>query len=853
MADLDRDLSGRLARLAEAVPTGRLDPAHVRAVEARHHVRMAWMTPLVALVVVVIGATLLAGGNEPGSTTAPSGSRANGPVAATTRSGDFELTIRAGQSQYVAGEAIDIQATLTYLGEGGPIEIGHLIGSDGSPIGFGVNESIFGGYRLGSGDSRLVCHRTTLARSDPLTTSFIKTGGGSGADEAGFLAFMADPVLWLAAGTWHPYAMVQSANGCVDGRHAVPDMRVEIEIEVVPAPSEAPNGPLAVTVTDGPFALTIRSTKARYAVGEPIEIEAVLRYTGSAPSVEISHGLGSNGSPLAFGIAEPIPIEGGQIRLPAGYPLICAGPCPSPAEVCIESQLVAGSASALPFEKRVHLGTEIPDTSAAQAYILDPELHLPAGTWRPYVLAEFSEGEVQPCRDHALRAEIEIEVAPARAETQAPADAGPTAVDRDGAFSLELRASKARYAPNEAIDVLATLLFHGPGESINFRHDSSGPIMFGIREKVFGEIDVGPISILMWDRTTLQRSVPYTRTFIKGGGLMGDHPDQAMHRAWLEDPVLRLPEGTWHISAGAGAEVLEGDSITGGFSLSTEIEIVVDDDPAATPGHPPATEYPFKPVYGGADIGGMALQLKSERPVYEVGAPIDLSVWYWFMDGPEVSASHFQPEVALSIEQLDATDPNGREVLIDSICTDLGLVTGGERHVEIGPGLITLFQADAVPATLDDLFVDGALHLPIGRWRISASVIGKFGPCSGGGEPYEISTSLDIEVLPNASSEIELVTASQPYSECPMARGAGILGIHPISGLGVRPLFGDLIPVRWPFGYTARREADGAVLIDDQGRVVAREGDNVEFAGGRIEDGGALDGGFFACTGIRLQ
>jgi hypothetical protein len=316
--------------------------------------------------------------------------------------------------------------------------------------------------------------------------------------------------------------------------------------------------------------------------------------------------------------------------------------------------------------------------------------------------------------------------------------------DRDGDFDLVLRSGKALYAPGDPIDVTAALTYRGPAASIEFLHDSSGPIMFSIRERVFGEINVGTISLLMTDRTTLRRSVPQEVAFTKGGGFSGDSPDAPKYREWLQDPVLRLPEGTWHLSATAGGATPAGDAL---FNLSTEITIVVDDDPTATPGHPPATESANKPIYGGADIGHIALQLKSERPTYEVGSAIGVSVWYWFMDGPEVVASHFQPEVALSIEQLDATDPQSVVVLTDSACTDLGVVTGMERHVEIGPRLITLLRADTVPSSFDDLFVNGHLQLPIGRWRISASVAGEFGRCSGGGAPYAISTSLEIHVI----------------------------------------------------------------------------------------------------------
>jgi hypothetical protein len=71
--------------------------------------------------------------------------------------------------------------------------------------------------------------------------------------------------------------------------------------------------------------------------------------------------------------------------------------------------------------------------------------------------------------------------------------------------------------------------------------------------------------------------------------------------------------------------------------------------------------------------------------------------------------------------------------------------------------------------------------------------------------------------------------------------------MHPVAGLGVRLTNGELQGVMWPFGFTARSEVGAAVLIDADGRVVAREGDTVRFSGTPLGDGS-----FFACTGAAV-
>ncbi|CAN5631786.1 hypothetical protein BH23CHL7_BH23CHL7_15090 [soil metagenome] len=84
------------------------------------------------------------------------------------------------------------------------------------------------------------------------------------------------------------------------------------------------------------------------------------------------------------------------------------------------------------------------------------------------------------------------------------------------------------------------------------------------------------------------------------------------------------------------------------------------------------------------------------------------------------------------------------------------------------------------------------------------------------------------------SQSIELLTADRPAGDvCRLAGMSGPLTRHAVTGLGVGPS-----AVRWPFGYSARVDEHGlAVLISPDGRVVAREGDQVSFGGGVGNDG----------------
>jgi hypothetical protein len=77
---------------------------------------------------------------------------------------------------------------------------------------------------------------------------------------------------------------------------------------------------------------------------------------------------------------------------------------------------------------------------------------------------------------------------------------------------------------------------------------------------------------------------------------------------------------------------------------------------------------------------------------------------------------------------------------------------------------------------------------------------------------------------------------------------AGSLERTPVSGLGIGTSDVDITPVEWPFRYSARLEGQLVVLIDESGKVVAREHDRVNVGGGL----GANDI-WFACAPVTVE
>lgn len=133
-----------------------------------------------------------------------------------------------------------------------------------------------------------------------------------------------------------------------------------------------------------------------------------------------------------------------------------------------------------------------------------------------------------------------------------PSTSGAATSDTDGDLELTLWSDRSEYTPDELITIQASLTYRGPADSIELEPDSAGPVRIGIRERVFGGIDLNVSTLAMCGpgrRLTLHRDQPLLEPFKKSGGFPRDHPDASSFRAFLADPELRLPAGTWHVYA----------------------------------------------------------------------------------------------------------------------------------------------------------------------------------------------------------------------------------------------------------------------------------------------------------------
>lgn len=92
---------------------------------------------------------------------------------------------------------------------------------------------------------------------------------------------------------------------------------------------------------------------------------------------------------------------------------------------------------------------------------------------------------------------------------------------------------------------------------------------------------------------------------------------------------------------------------------------------------------------------------------------------------------------------------------------------------------------------------------------------------------------------------VGLKTAPAVNTICMDALLGGTLTRHAQTGLGVTSADGQSTAVEWPFGYTSRQEGTKVALLDEAGKVVAREGDQISVGGGFGDDMWHACGGVF--------
>jgi len=172
---------------------------------------------------------------------------------------------------------------------------------------------------------------------------------------------------------------------------------------------------------------------------------------------------------------------------------------------------------------------------------------------------------------------------------------GPvTASVEDANFRLTLTTPHGTYGPDDPIESVASVTYLGPKASETMYH-AMRPMGFQI-EEVDSKRAMGGGMDQPCLRTAVANGQSVSLPFEKAGAI-ADDPATGFDRAWYEDPVLRLPTGTWRIVA--YLDVALGDC--GGESHKLTVDNVIRVVDGATSSPTPAPSSPTAPASLSAD------------------------------------------------------------------------------------------------------------------------------------------------------------------------------------------------------------------------------------------------------------
>jgi hypothetical protein len=120
----------------------------------------------------------------------------------------------------------------------------------------------------------------------------------------------------------------------------------------------------------------------------------------------------------------------------------------------------------------------------------------------------------------------------------------------DADWEVTIQTVNASYRAGEPIDVAAALRYGGALAKATAWGSGSGPISFGIK-RIDGTIDIGGAQTDDCRPSDWPRGVAVPIRFAKSGGWIPEDPNAAFYKAYFAEPQLRLPAGTWQLTAAA--------------------------------------------------------------------------------------------------------------------------------------------------------------------------------------------------------------------------------------------------------------------------------------------------------------
>lgn len=123
-----------------------------------------------------------------------------------------------------------------------------------------------------------------------------------------------------------------------------------------------------------------------------------------------------------------------------------------------------------------------------------------------------------------------------------------SASDRTDLFRLTLTSDQDRYRAGQVMGISAELTYLGPADAVTA--SGSGTLVgFGVASSAAG-VNVEPLFTADCARHPFTRDEAVSYRFSKSGsGVASNDPLAPFWRAYFSSPDLRLPSGTWTISA----------------------------------------------------------------------------------------------------------------------------------------------------------------------------------------------------------------------------------------------------------------------------------------------------------------
>ena len=161
-----------------------------------------------------------------------------------------------------------------------------------------------------------------------------------------------------------------------------------------PAPATESPSPLVgtETVTDDVFELTIATPRTTWSADEPIEVGATLTYIGDQPEMTV---IGAGSGIVGFGIEQ----LDGPVDMDPGWRLSAR-----------EYDFAQGDRIEVPFTKSGGFDPDGPMGDFWRAWFDDPELRLPAGSYRLFAVARYDLPALTPGVEVETGVELRIEI-----------------------------------------------------------------------------------------------------------------------------------------------------------------------------------------------------------------------------------------------------------------------------------------------------------------------------------------------------------------------------------------------------------------------------------------------------------